>query len=86
MFINGANAVLAHALQAYGYPVFSSINSIVFTLAFRFVWMQGIYPQNPTFSMVMICFTVSWILILLFNSVAVAILTHRYNKGTYKKI
>jgi Na+-driven multidrug efflux pump len=86
MFVNGANSVLTHSLQAYGYPVFSSINSIVFTLGFRIVWMQLIYPHNQTFSMVMSCFTVSWLLILSFNSVAVAILTYRYSKGKYKKI
>jgi Na+-driven multidrug efflux pump len=86
MFIQATNAVLSHALQAYGYPLFSSINSIVFTLGFRIVWMQGIYPQNPTFSMIMLCFTVSWFLIMLFNSTATAILTHRYQKGAYKKI
>ena len=86
MFLSGANAVLSHALQAYGYPVFSSINSIVFTLGFRIVWMQLIYPGNPTFAMVMMCFTVSWGLIMLFNSVATLILTRRYNKGAYRKI
>ncbi|MBR2354363.1 MAG: MATE family efflux transporter [Clostridia bacterium] len=86
MFINGANAVSSHALQAYGYPVFTSINSIVFTLGFRVLWMQVFYPMNPTFNMVMMCFAVSWTLILAFNSVAVAIVTHRYNKGIYKKI
>lgn len=86
MFINGANAVLSHALQAYGYPLFSSINAIVFTLGFRILWMQVFYPMNPTFGMVMSCFTVSWALIMGFNSVAVAILSHRYQKGKYKKI
>lgn len=86
MFVNGANAVLSHSLQAYGYPVFSSINSIVFTLGFRVVWMQLIYPHFQTFSMVMACFAVSWLLILCFNSVAVAIFTHRYNRGRYRRI
>ena len=86
MFLSGANSVLSHALQAYGYPFFSSINSIVFTLGFRIVWMQGLYPQNPTFPMIMACFTVSWTLIMLFNSVSTIILTRRYRKGGYKKI
>lgn len=86
IFISGVNAVFSHALQAYGYPFFSSINSIVFTLGFRIVWMQGLYPQNPTFPMIMLCFTVSWTLIMIFNTVSVIILTHRYQKGAYKKI
>ena len=86
MFLNGANAVLSHALQAYGYPVFSSINAVVFTLGFRVLWMQVFYPMHPTFAMIIACFTVSWSLILVFNSVAVTIFNHRYHKGIYKRI
>ncbi len=86
MLVNGANAVSSHALQGYGYPIFTSINSIVFTLGFRVLWMQVFYPMNPTFDMVMACFAVSWLLIMAFNSVAIAIVTHRYSKGKYKKI
>ncbi len=86
MFINGSNNVLTHALQAYGYPLFGSVNSIFFTLIFRIIWMQGIYPKNPTFQMIMMCFTVSWALNMLFNIAVVAIVTQRYRKGKYKRI
>ncbi len=86
MFVNGINTVLTHALQAYGYPFFGSINSIFFTLIFRIIWMQGIYPNNPTFAMVMMCFTVSWTLNMLFNIAIVTIVTMRYKKGKYMRI
>ncbi len=86
MFVSAANTVFTHALQAYGYPYFGSISSILFTLGFRVVWMQLIYPQNPTFEMIMSCFTVSWCLNLLFNVAVVSIVNRRYSKGIYKKI
>jgi putative MATE family efflux protein len=86
MFINGVNNVSTNALQAYGYPLFGSINSIFFTLIFRIIWMQGIYPYNPTFPMLMMCFTVSWALNMLFNIAIVAIVTQRYRRGKYKRI
>lgn len=86
MFVSGANSVLGHALQAYGYPAFQSVSSILFTLGFRVLWMQWIYPYNPTFEMIMACFTVSWTLNMLFYAVIVAVLNRRYNRGVYKKI
>lgn len=86
-FVSLINNVLLHALQAYGYPFFGSISSIFFTLGFRVFWMQVVYPRNPIFDTVMACFTVSWILNMLFNAVFVAILNRRYDKkGLYKKI
>ncbi len=86
MFISLTNNVLLHALQAYGYPLFGSISSILFTLGFRVLWMQVIFPKNPSFGMVMLCFTVSWSLNMIFNAIFVAIISHRYSKGIYKKI
>jgi Na+-driven multidrug efflux pump len=86
LFINLANSVLIHALQAYGYPIFGSISSIAFTLGFRIFWMQVIYPKYPVFDSVMACFVVSWTLNMIFNAVFVAIFYRRYNKGIYKKI
>lgn len=85
-FINAITSVLVHALQAYGYPVFGSINAIVFTLGFRILWMQWIYPMNPTWETLMLCFTVSWILVAVFNSIMTIIVSVRYRHGKYKKI
>ena len=86
IFVNAANSVLNHALQSYGYPVFVSISSIFFTLVFRIIWMQIIYPLYPTFDMIMICFIVSWTLNMLCYGVLILFITHRYKRGIYKKI
>ncbi len=86
-FISAANQTLSHALQAFGYPMFTSISNIAFTLGFRTVWMQFIYPHLPTFSNLMLCFTVSWTLNMLLYSVFFAFVYIRYTKkGICKKI
>lgn len=85
-FICATFTVLGAAEHAYGYPFLGSASSIVCTLLFRVVWMNFFYPLNPTFEMIMVCFTVSWILTLIFKTVSVTIITVRYRKGIYKKI
>lgn len=87
VFIAAANETLSHALQAFGYPMFTSISNIAFTLGFRTVWMQFIYPHSPTFSTLMSCFTVSWTLNMLLYSVFFTFIYIRYTKkGICKKI
>ncbi len=86
-FIAAINATLSHALQAFGYPLFTSITNIAFTLGFRILWMQLIYPKNPVFGNVMLCFLVSWILNMMLYTVFFTIVYIRYIKtGKCKKI
>ena len=85
--IAAINGVLSHAFQAFGYPLFTSVSNITFTLVFRIIWMQLIYPQNPTFTMVMSCFTVSWSLNMIFYAIVFTFIFRRYiKKGICKKI
>ena len=85
-FVNAMSNILGSAEHAYGYPILGTVSTIMFTLGFRVIWMNFVYPLSPSFSMVMACFTVSWILNMLFKAVCVVIITKRYNKGLYKKI
>ena len=86
-FIACINNVFGSALQAYGYSTVSAINSIFSVFVFRFIWMQGLYPlcqDMPTyerFFIVTACFTVSWILRMLVNIVAFALVRRKYNRG-----
>jgi len=87
VFISAANTVLSHALDAFGYPLFTSISNIAFTLLFRIFWMQLIYPLNPVFDTIMLCFTVSWILNLTLYAVFFTVIYRRYTiKGICKRI
>ena len=85
-FVSAANTTLRSTVQAYGYPTLASISSVFFTLVFRVIWMQFIYPLNPTYPMIMLCFTVSWTLNCIFLSASTAVLNYRFNKGIYKEI
>ena len=87
VFINGINSSLGGAIQAFGYASLRSISNVAFNLGFRVIWMQLIYPFNPTFSMVMLCFLVSWLLNMLFYAGIFSVVFTRYmKKGICKKV
>ena len=65
--IGAINTVLGHVIQAFGYSMFSTVNSIVSVLLFRMVWMAWIYPLYPTYACLCQCYLVSWFLILIIN-------------------
>ncbi len=86
-FVACINNVFGSALQAYGYSGVSAINSIFSVFVFRIIWMQGIYPlcaDMPTyerFFVVVLCFLVSWVIRMLVNIVAFAIVRLKYDRG-----
>ena len=80
------NAILGHAIQAFGYPVFSTVNAVMWVLGFRFFWMGLIYPHYTSYASLILCFAVSWGLTFLCNVVIFAIIYCRYRKGRYRRI
>lgn len=63
-----AKAVASAGLQSYGYAGYTALSSIIFVFGFRFIWMWFVYPRFETFDMLMACFTVSWICVLICDS------------------
>lgn len=61
------NGVLASAIQAFGFSIFSTVNSILSVFVFRMIWMKWVYPIYPSFHVLMQCFLVSWTLTALVN-------------------
>ena len=87
MFIHAINSVLIASINAFGYPMLTSITNIAFNLGFRVLWMQFIYPLNPKFNTIMLCYTVSWALNGILYLVFTSIIYRRYVKtGICKKI
>ncbi|MBR5322890.1 MAG: MATE family efflux transporter [Clostridia bacterium] len=87
VFIHAISAILVSSMKAFGYPMLASITNIAFNLGFRVLWMQFIYPINPKFSTIMLCYTVAWTLNLLFYMLFVSIVYRRYvKKGICKDI
>ena len=81
------NSILSHSLQAFGYSMLTTVNSTVNVLVFRFIWMTWIYPLCPTFTVLMQCFLVSWILVVTFNFVFFMFVYHKkFKAGKIKKM
>ena len=85
--IAAITGVLANTIQAFGYSIICTINSIVSVLLFRIFWMNVIYPINPTFDMLCRCYLVSWMLVLVVNIIFTLYLYNaKLKKGTIKEI
>lgn len=84
--VAAANGVLGHAIQSFGYPAISSVTSILCVLGFRVIWMQWIYPNDLTYPCLNLCYTVSWLLLLLANTVFFVIFYTRFRHGKYKHL
>lgn len=87
IFVLAINNILSHALQAFGYPLFTSITRVSFTLGFRVLWMLLVYPKFPTINTIMLCYLVSWILNMILYATFFTVVYRRYTKkGICKKI
>ena len=85
-FVSGANSVISHGIQSFGYSVFTAANSITCVMGFRVLWMTFIYPKHENFHWLMACFLVSWVLMLIFNIVGFSVIYNRYRRGLYHKM
>lgn len=93
-FVACAYGTLGHTIQAFGYSMISTINSIVSVLGFRVIWMTFIYPPHrvltePIQSMhwIVMCWPISWTLLLTANVVIVLYLYFgKLKKGRLKKL
>ena len=87
------NNAISSAIQAFGYPTFPMLNSIITVLLFRVVWMSLIYPSLPVvddpvpniFNLYS-CYMVSWTLSLIAATVMFFVLYTRYKKGKIRSL
>ena len=79
-FVAAINGVLGHAVQSFGYPLYSTVASIAFIFGFRIVWMWWIYPLFENFHVLMLCFTVSWSLLMLCNIISYFVFRRIFEK------
>ena len=80
------NVVLGSAIQAFGYPIWSTVNCLLWVLGLRIVWMAFVYPHFSTYANLIICFAVSWLCTMLCNIVIISVIYTRYKKGKYRRI
>jgi len=86
-FITFAGSCFSRAIQSFGYPTFSTVNSVVSVLVFRVIWTELVFVRCPTFEVLCQCFPVSWLLSCLANVAFFLYLYHgKFKKGTLKKL
>lgn len=85
-FISTAVSVFSQALHAFGYPIFGTLNTVVWILGFRTFWMAFIYPHVMTYQNLILCFVVAWCCTLVCYAVILSVIYRRYRKGIYVKI
>ena len=69
------------AMQAFGYSTYQMIVNVLCICGFRIPWMLWIYPISPTPAMLYVLYPISFALTLIVNSIFVAHLVKRLNKG-----
>ena len=84
--VSAANQILSNTIQTYGYTMFSAMNSVFGVLVFRVIWMAFVYPYWTSFTSLMACFLVSWVITLIINIVGYLVITSRYKKGIARSI
>ena len=85
--IAAITGVLSNTLQAFGYSIICTGNSIVSVLLFRVFWMNVIYPIDQTFDMLCRCYIVSWLLVFTVNVVCVLYLYNfKLKRGVVKEV
>ena len=79
--VAAVGSILNHAIQAYGHPLYSSLNSIISVFGFRMIFMAFIYPHFMTFESLIVCFFISWWMVLIVNAIGYLIYNRAYRKS-----
>jgi len=61
-FICGINDILGAALRGMGKPVASTVTTLLYMCAFRFVWVYLIFPLYPNLTFLYLVWPIGWIL------------------------
>ena len=80
-FLSAVNNCVAHGTQALGYPVITMFTGAICSSGFRMLWIAFVYPYfAPSYFALVICTTLSWLLLLVSNTVVFFFLFRRYLK------
>ncbi len=75
---------LASTIQAFGHPTLQTAINVGSVLGLRTLWMQIIYPMNPTLDMLYVCYPISYVVNFLVYAPIVAVLFLQLKKDKIK--
>ena len=68
------------AVQAFGYPAWSTLNNLLSVLGFRIIWMNFVYNKAPSIDKLYVCYTISWGLTCLIGIVLFVFAYRKYRQ------
>ena len=68
-FLSGIMDIYTGYLRGLGYSGSTTVNSFVGICGFRMLWVFTIFPLNRTFSMLYLCWPISWVLVAVMNMI-----------------
>ncbi len=72
-FLSGIMDIYTGYLRGLGYSGATTVNSFIGICGFRILWVFVIFPLNPTFAMLYLCWPLSWILVAVMNMVTLCV-------------
>ena len=75
---------MASTIQAFGHPTMQTAINVASVLGLRTLWMQVVYPLNPTLDVLYFCYPLTYIFNAAVYVPIVAVLFLRLRNGKYK--
>ena len=75
---------MASTIQAFGHPTLQTVINVASVLGLRTLWMQIVYPLNPTLDVLYFCYPLTYIVNAAFYAPIVAVLFLRLRNGKYQ--
>lgn len=87
LFLTNINACFNRGNAVFGYAKATTAISVMSVFGVRFLWMNLIFPLNPSLTMAFSCYTVSWVVMALFNALLFGwVYKYRFKTGKLKKL
>ena len=79
-FLASLQGIATNTIRGLGYPIFSTITSIVCVCGLRIVWMNTIFKMYPTYKMVLLTYPVTWLATFLILTVCIIFVFNKERK------
>lgn len=73
-FLCGIMEVLAGALRGIGHSNIGMVNSILGACGIRILWIMFILPLHRTLTMLFLCWSVSWVIVIIMHTISFLVL------------
>lgn len=83
-FICGYMDCIPGALRGMGHSAVPMILSVIGTVGMRILWIYGVFPHNHDLKFLFICYPLSWIATVLFQSMCYFFISRRYKNNREK--